>query len=276
MWLQKDKSENIQNIFKDTKIANNINNVLLKKENSKFVGQLCEDDENKYEINISFASGKNLSIGDYGLIIFKDVTEEFKEARVKEVQHRVKNSFALFFSMVDMLKRRYSNNSEAVEALSSMQAKLSSLSALYHNEQGIGQKNSMSLRLYFETLKNDISNISGNYFDFIIHIGNDISISSKDTIALGIIFTESVMNSIKHAEVEDVLKIYFTIINYEGGLKVTISDNGISKENETSSKGLGQNLINILSIQLNFNLEIDQTNGYKIILTQNNTYKELS
>ncbi|MEE3079422.1 MAG: sensor histidine kinase [Bdellovibrionota bacterium] len=273
----KDKSQSIENIFKDTMIADDINHTLRKREKSKFVGQLCKDDDKRYEINISFSNGKNLSIGDYGLIIFKDVTEGFKEAGVKEVQHRVKNSFALFFSMVDMLKRRYSDTPEAVDALSNIQSKLSSLSALYHNEQGIGKKNSLSLRLYFDTLKNDISNISGNYFDFVIHIDDDISISSKDTIALGIIFTEATMNSIKHAKVDDILKIYFTIINFKGGLKVTISDNGQPKESDTTErKGLGQDLIKILSLQLNFEVEIDKTNGYKIILTQKNRYEEIS
>ncbi len=202
-------------------------------------------------------------------VIDKQVHE--KDALIQEINHRVKNNLQYISAMVEM-QMTMDNKKDTIQSLSTTSRRLTAMSLvhemLYDNEDIKG----LSILKYVNELADNLKEMSANP-DNPVHFNidvEDILLDSKTATSLGIILSELVSNSLKHAfagKQSPEIIIRFTNDKETNSLQLYVSDNGDGFEKGNEPKlGLGSRLVDIFSRQLDGNYTIDTDNGYVFIL----------
>jgi two-component sensor histidine kinase/ligand-binding sensor domain-containing protein len=205
-------------------------------------------------------------------IIAKQSNE--KGVLLQEINHRVKNNLQFMIAILDM-QLRSELPEDAKSALRSTSNRMNAMSLvhgmLYDNEDF----GTISIKRYLEELVghfNSMASVPANRIAFHVTT-DDISIPMKPAISLGMIISELISNSFKHAfhnipNPEITIKI--TRSGVPDNLSLYYSDNGNGKPHEiTPKKGLGNRLINIFSRELNGHYVIDDNKHFSFMLTFN-------
>jgi two-component sensor histidine kinase len=104
-----------------------------------------------------------------------------------------------------------------------------------------------------------------------IYYADDIKFEEKQCIAVGMIISELVSNSIKYAFTDIEFPIITISLNKEeqfNGMRLSVSDNGNGKINDILlNKSLGYRLIDIFIEQLNGKYIIENINGLVVTFT---------
>lgn len=202
---------------------------------------------------------------DYQNELSQNVLE--KEMLLKEVHHRVKNNLQIIISMIGL---RYDSASslEAKESMKDIKARVVSM-AIIHNKlyetNGIQQ---VELNEYFSTLT---SLLVDTYKDENQKVEKNISIDLcqiglEQSIPLGLILTELISNSFKHAfhsQETAQLEIYGEK-SENGFYNLTVKDNGDGFEESDIEEGsLGLLLIDMLSNQIQAKIKRVNNNGFE-------------
>jgi two-component sensor histidine kinase len=94
---------------------------------------------------------------------------------------------------------------------------------------------------------------------------DDVKFSTTRSIAVGIIVSELISNSIKHGfiNIQDPKIAIQLIQDAEGNIQLSYNDNGIGLKNLNTNNGetLGMRLIDIFSRQIKGNYTFDNNNG---------------
>ncbi len=189
-----------------------------------------------------------------------------KDVFIQEIHHRVKNNLQFISSLINMQMKASSDNSEILslnEASRRIRAMALVHEMLYKQDESTG----VSIKLYLEELVhslNDIINSESLKISFETNIVNkDLSITSS--IALGMISSELISNSIKYAfKNTEHPAIYITLqeSNISGECHFILKDNGCGLINNNSNNGkLGMRLIDIFSRQLKGDYKIYNDQG---------------
>jgi len=189
-------------------------------------------------------------------------TLEEREQILRELQHRVKNTFALIYSLINLELNRLKDKTSRAP-LESFKSRIMSLSKLYDLLSLSEKYQQISLDRFIQEIG-----------DFVIksYISPDkklnlklelqpVNLDAKSAIALGLIVNEILTNSLKHAfpfkksgQIEVKLQ--------KGGeqLLLEISDNGVGLPTEqkgTPVAGIGREIIDALVDQLEAKMEIE-------------------
>ena len=204
------------------------------------------------------------------LISYHVIDEQNKEKDVliEEINHRVKNNLEFIAAMVEMqMGNNYSN--DTITALHDTSMRIKAMSLVHEMLYNSNNLKGLSTKNYISELIDNLIEIAGDHQNpvrFNLEV-DDIYIDSKSAIALGMIISELVSNSFKHAfhQIKDPLvSIQLTKENNTGYLQLTVSDNGSGiKDIDASNKGLGRRLVDIFSRQLNGNYTME-TEGHFI------------
>ncbi|NPV82678.1 MAG: PAS domain S-box protein [Candidatus Aminicenantes bacterium] len=212
----------------------------------------------------------------YLLSIIVDITErlkmeqqlkrgmEEKQAILRELQHRVKNTFALINSIIGLEINR-TGKREIRAPLENLKNRIISISRVYdlltpgEKYQEIG----------LDRFLHDVSqSILKGYAAARIELNLDlqpVSIEVKKAIPLGLIVTEIITNALKYAFGNRKKgEIRLKLEKLDDRLALEISDNGagLAEDFFTSpSSGLGQEIIRALTEQLEAKLEIKSRPG---------------
>lgn len=187
-----------------------------------------------------------------------------KEFLIKEIHHRVKNNLQIISSMLS-LQSDVIENKEAKEVLQESRLRINSMSIIH---QMLYNKSSMSEIAFSEYLKSLLSQIESSYSSQAHPVktilkSDAITINIDTAIPLGLIVNELVTNSFKHAfspKQEGTIEIHFTKQSEQYVL--TVRDNGKGFKPESSKvQGLGTELVQMLTQQLNGNIEYRTENG---------------
>ncbi len=202
-------------------------------------------------------------------IIDKQVTE--KDALIQEINHRVKNNLQYISAMVQM-QINTDEKKDTIQSLHTTSRRLTAMSLvhemLYDNQDNSG----LSIKKYIMELAANLKEMAINpknpvvfWIDII-----DIVLDSKTATALGIIISELVSNSLKHAfdgTQSPEVTIRLTRENEDGTLRLLVADNGRSqKKNGEIKEGLGTRLVDIFSRQLEGDYTMDTNKGYTYIV----------
>mgnify|MGYP006277319035 CR=1 FL=1 len=167
------------------------------------------------------------------------------EALVHEIHHRVKNNLQMISSILGMQSRRISD-SIASEILSNTKSRISSIGAIHEYLYSHGSLEKINLEDYirqlfkiiFETINSD-KEVNP---EFLVE---DIDLTIDSVLQIGLITTELLTNSIKHAKRDGFLKITFILKKDKEKILLTLKDNG--KANDTDvTYGFGYTLISTL------------------------------
>lgn len=213
---------------------------------------------------------KNKQLSNQKAILETTLNE--KNILLKEVHHRVKNSFQIVSSLL-FLQSQDVNHKEAKLAIKEAENRVRSMvlihQKLYNKDEVIGIESVE----YFSDLINDIFE-SYNTLPSKVKLNLDIErlVLDIDTITpLGLIFNELITNSIKHAFLS-IQKEYSLRVSFKKNgdlLILEVHDNGEGFSGDINENSFGIKLMKALSKKIKAELKYDLTlnQGTKAILT---------
>ena len=174
------------------------------------------------------------------------VEAQHRQTLLREMQHRVKNSFQLVLGAITLQKRRY-RNEQVSRALDHISDRILAISLAHDQleQRDTGQVVKLSdyLRALCHSLKQQVENI-----EIEIEV-DEVELAIDRAVALGLILNEAATNSVKHAFSEAGGRI---IVKLESGIgygeaRLTVADNGHGMQEEPRSRGSGLGLIAALA-----------------------------
>lgn len=189
---------------------------------------------------------------------------------LKEIHHRVKNNLQIVVSLLRMQREKIPA-SKTRDELDNAVKRVMAISLIHNKLYKSTELSSIRFDNYVKRLIDEIISFHSDTQDINVELSNDIeSLDMNIMIPLGLIINELVTNSIKHAHDHNSsveIKIVFDLDD-KGLVNMTYLDNGSWKEN--TDKGLGMELIDSLSNQLEGELEREgSTYNIKFRVQQN-------
>lgn len=217
---------------------------------------------------------KNRQISRQNKIINKQVidlskTLEQKQILLSELQHRVKNNLQHVISILEIQKESVDFNN-IDELIRGNQNRIHSM-ALLHKKLNVSDNvNVVDLKRYVTELSELVKDSYDNHkkqINLIVKCEIE-SISIEKALPIGLIITELVSNSMKHAFRKrsiGIIHIEITKDEITEQSKLYYSDNGDGFDfNKTSEKGLGQEIIKGLIDQLGGKTETKRDSGFEL------------
>ena len=179
-----------------------------------------------------------------------------KDMLLAEMQHRVINSLQIIASIL-MLKARAVTSDETRLHLQDAHRRVMSVAAVQRHLQSSGADEKIEIEPYLTKLCASLgeSMIGESRPALLQVIADKGMMTSADTVSIGLIVTELVINCLKYAFPEHKESAAVTV-RYESndtGWKLSISDNGVGRPDGggvSGKGGLGTNLVNALARQL--------------------------
>jgi PAS domain S-box-containing protein len=186
----------------------------------------------------------------------KDELLRQKDVLLGEIQHRIGNSLQIIANII-MSKARVVESEETRRHLSDAHDRVISIAAVQQHLHLPAVSGSIELASYLTKLCDAISNsMIGDGRSIIIKVcGDGGRVTNRKAESLGLILTELVINSLKHAFNESSKDALITVAYDVFGKdwKLVVSDNGIGKPDGVFAQpksGLGSSIIGALASQL--------------------------
>ncbi len=216
--------------------------------------------EKKYLLSVIIHLTRRLKLEQQ----LKKAVEE-KQAILRELQHRIKNSFALINSIVNLELQR-PERKEGRALLESLKNRILSISRVYHLLSSSERYQEISLDRLLKEISQAIlrAYAARPAINLTVEL-EPVNIEVKKALPLGLIATEIITNSLKYAfsgrpEGEIKLKLKKT----DQQLQLEIADNGIGLPGDffsLPSSGLGQEIIKALADQIEARIEVESRPG---------------
>jgi two-component sensor histidine kinase len=188
-------------------------------------------------------------------------------ALFRELQHRVANNMQ-FAAALLALQRRRAGDGPAADVLENTRARFEAMARLHRRlydpaalEKPLGE--------YLETLCRETVEASGaKNIVCVAQIGDDIRLDLQKMLALSLVVTEIITNSLKHAFDETGGTISINLQRAERQLALTIADNGrgMPAVAVAQGKGLGMQILESLSQQLGGTMKVASEKGVTVSL----------
>ena len=196
-----------------------------------------------------------------------------KNILLKEVHHRVKNNLQVISSLL-ALQGMHVNNENFNNMVTDVTNRIISMSLVHEMIYSEGEFSNLNPKHYIEELSRHlIKSFDLHNVEIILDI-DDVELSLKEMIPLGLVINELVTNSIKHVFLKQPEKgqIIIKIQNHKNGIYFTYSDTGsASIDNIDNIDSFGMELIKTLAVQLGGKLEISNIQGslqFEIFIVQ--------
>lgn len=192
-----------------------------------------------------------------------------KQMLLSELQHRVKNNLQHVISILEIQKESVDfNNIE--ELIRENQNRIHSMALLHRKLNVTDNANEVELCRYVNELSELVkSSYDNEKKEIALQVKCEIeNINIEKALPLGLIITELVSNSMKHAfkkQNQGIINIEILNSKNLGLIQFHFRDNGIGFDfNKQSEKGLGQEIIKGLIEQLNGKFETNSENGFQL------------
>jgi len=217
---------------------------------------------------------KNREISRKNKVINKQLYElsktlDQKQVLLSELQHRVKNNLQHVISILEIQKESVDFNN-IDELIRGNQNRIHSM-ALLHKKLNLSDNvNDVDLKRYVTELSELVKESYDNHKKKIhLNVKCEVEkMSIEKALPIGLIITELVSNSMKHAfnkRSVGIINIELTTNEATGNNQLYYSDNGEGFDfNATNEKGLGQEIIKGLIDQLNGTIEANSHHGFEL------------
>ncbi len=196
-------------------------------------------------------------------------TLDQKQVLLSELQHRVKNNLQHVISILEIQKESVDFNN-IDELIRGNQNRIHSM-ALLHKKLNLSDNvNDVDLKRYVTELSELVKESYDNHKKKIhLNVKCEVEkMSIEKALPIGLIITELVSNSMKHAfnkRSVGIINIELTTNEATGNNQLYYSDNGEGFDfNATNEKGLGQEIIKGLIDQLNGTIEAKSHHGFEL------------
>ncbi len=193
-------------------------------------------------------------------------TLQEKELLLREIHHRVKNNLQIISSLLN-LQIPYIKDEQSIEFFKESQNRVKSISMVHEK---LYQSKNLDKIDFGEYISNIVTNLFQTYDvnpDIIEYNSNldNINLNIETSIPCGLIITELITNSIKHAFLNGrkgkiMVKLYFE----DEKFILLINDNGIGFPEDLDIKNtetLGLQLVDLLVDQLDGTVELNRKKG---------------
>ncbi len=204
-------------------------------------------------------------------MLIKKSLEE-KNLLIKEIHHRVKNNLMVISGLLN-LQSRYIHDKNDLEFFKESQSRAKSMALIHERLYQSDNFKSIDFGEYIVKLSNDLFhtyNCDASHVNFDIEVEN-IMVDVDTAIPLGLIVNELLSNSLKHgfpdARSGDI-KIKFH--RYHDKLQLIVKDDGIGLSGKIDYKNtdsLGLQLVNLLTGQIDGELEVNMNGGTEFIIS---------
>ena len=172
-----------------------------------------------------------------------------------EVDHRVKNSFALIGSIL-RLKMRLMPEGEGREALADAANRIGTLSRVHEQLHGQAGVQAVAIAPYMKKLCEDLGIMLAESSEVVLVEAARIDVPSDHAIAIGLVTSELVSNALKHRRENRPIKVTVTLtFNRTDGmilLRVADTGDGLPEGFDLDdSSGLGMQICKTYSRTLN-------------------------
>ncbi|HHZ66038.1 MAG TPA: sensor histidine kinase [Flavobacteriales bacterium] len=189
---------------------------------------------------------------------------QHQQTLVKEIHHRVKNNLQIISSLIS-LQERTVKDKEVIAVLNESRRRIQAIALIHQKLYQDNKVDRVDFKSYLADLMESQQQMTPNVKCQVE--ASDIMLQLDTAVPLGLIISEMITNSIKHAfEGVDSPELQVLLVNSEGYFEVTVQDNGIGLPenfNLQSPLSLGTEIILALSDQINARLEYFNDNGAK-------------
>jgi PAS domain S-box-containing protein len=199
-----------------------------------------------------------------------------KEVLLSEIHHRVKNNMQIISSLLN-LQSEYVVDDEAVNVLQASQDRVKAMATIYEKLSKSQDLSRIKFAEYIQSLVQGLfyaHTIKKGQINPIIEI-EDIMLNIETALPCGLIISELISNSLKHAFPEGKKgKVCVSLKVHDNEYVLKISDDGIRFPEDIDFKNtdsLGLKLVNILVRQINGEITLDRNQGTEFKIT----FKEL-
>lgn len=200
------------------------------------------------------------------------VKNEENELLLKEIHHRVKNNLQTISSLLNLQSANISD-AGALEAVRESQSRVSSM-ALIHQKLYQGERlAAVEMKDYFNTMGESIFDsfgIKSQNVSFKVDMDH-LELDVDTAIPVGLIVNELITNSLKYAFPDGRQGLVQLSLNADEhqNIELRIKDNGIginSEEKSVKQSGFGTRLVQLLTIQLEGEMEQSTHDGITTII----------
>jgi len=179
----------------------------------------------------------------------------------KELHHRIKNNLHMIFSLLQMQERR-SDNPVTIDNLKSARLRIESIAVMH--EEMMQQEYKVDFKNFLHRMIAAVTECFSYDREIVTHLNiNDAHVPQKQSFPLALIINEWISNSIKHARIAGKkLEIWVDIIEENNKIRIEYKDNGDHTNMEKPQNGLGTQIIQLLSKQLNTSVLLDSDNPF--------------
>ncbi len=252
------------------------------------------DKEEEFPINLSLSLWEDLDGEIYTTGIIRDVSDELRSIQkiesslheknilLKELQHRTSNTLHSIISFMNLQSSRSKNN-EFKELTRLVESRLTAMSSIYSNLDSVLNipdiANGISAKSLLVPLMNNIQDFylvdNDADVEFITNY-DDIILSLKQAVPVGLIINEIITNSFRHAFAKDQKNKLITVSfsKFEENGELILNDNGLGIPQYKPSDNVstfGLRLIELLVSELDGDMEVDTSHGteYHILFPLN-------
>ncbi|WP_138936205.1 histidine kinase dimerization/phosphoacceptor domain -containing protein [Roseovarius arcticus] len=195
-----------------------------------------------------------------------------EEALKGEMDHRVKNSLQTIASVMRVASRGIKDR-EALDVLELVERRISAVASLHSELLGSGGKGLVDARPYLERVVQLLEDVAPEHVRITVSAA-DVVIDARKASAIGMIVSEFVANSMKHAfpgARQGLVQISLVQSAAREGWTLSCQDDGVGQEQAvgaTSSRddtGLGAVLMSSAAAQLDGHLEYEVTQSGTVL-----------
>jgi two-component sensor histidine kinase len=208
----------------------------------------------------------------------KDELLRQKDVLLGEMQHRIGNSLQIIASII-MSKVRTIESEETRRHLNDAHNRVISIAAVQQHLQPAAASGSIEIALYLTKLCDAISNsmIGDDRAISLKVFGDGGRTSNRKAESIGVMVTELVINSLKHAFNESSKDAQITVTYDALGndWKLVVADNGIGKPEgdfAPPKTGLGTGIVRALASQLDAQVTIVSGHQGTIVTVRHSTF----
>jgi PAS domain S-box-containing protein len=190
-----------------------------------------------------------------GALTEKTEALEQRDVLIREVYHRVKNNLQIIDSFL-MMQARLISDAKAKEAIKSLRDRVYALGLVHHQLMAAHDFSTFDIAPFLDELTDNlVGGTSSDSIKLSVH-AEPMRVGLDFAIPFGLIVTELVTNSVKHAFPSGIGNIDIRVTHEDNNqIRLIVADDGQgnSEENHTSvlpSSGLGKNIIDKLVRQL--------------------------
>lgn len=189
-----------------------------------------------------------------------------KDTLIQEIHHRVKNNLQFISSLISMQMKASSDDVHS-KTLMDASRRISAMALVHEMLYNQSENSGISIKLYLEELiasLKDMVNSDSRNIRFVLDI-EDYNFSVSDAISLGMITSEVISNSIKHAfKQTPEPNVTIQLKGLGNKLVYVISDNGSGFDgHKKDQSSLGLRLVDIFSRQLKGDYTIKGSSGFE-------------